>query len=64
VKIIPFLKVFEIPKDFFQKVLWWGAGAKPRRVSPPINQNLKKSVKRQAQGPPLEGLVLEFLFLC
>jgi hypothetical protein len=34
VKIIPFLKVFEIPKDFFQKVLWWGAGAKPRRVLP------------------------------
>jgi hypothetical protein len=60
------LKVFEIPKDFFQKVLWWGAGAKPRRVSfaSPTNQNLKKSVKRQAQGPPLEGLVLEFLFLC
>ena len=24
-----FLKVFEIPKNFFQKVLWWGAGATP-----------------------------------
>jgi len=24
-----FLKVFEIPKNFFQKVLWWGAGVKP-----------------------------------
>ena len=34
VKIIPFLKVFEIPKDFFQKVLWWGAGAKPRIAYP------------------------------
>ena len=22
-------KVFEIPKNFFQKVLWWGAGVKP-----------------------------------
>jgi hypothetical protein len=43
VKIIPFLKVFEIPKDFFQKVLWWGAGAKPRRISP-TNQNLNTIV--------------------
>ena len=24
-----FFKVFEIPKNFFQKVLWWGAGVKP-----------------------------------
>ena len=24
-----FLKVFEIPKNFFQKVLWWSAGVKP-----------------------------------
>jgi hypothetical protein len=24
-----FFKVFEIPKNFFQKVLWWGPGAKP-----------------------------------
>jgi hypothetical protein len=46
VKNDPFLKVFEIPKDFFQKVLWWGAGAKPRRVSfaSPTNQNLKKPI--------------------
>jgi hypothetical protein len=24
-----FLEVFEIPKNFFQKVLWWGPGATP-----------------------------------
>ena len=30
----PFSKVFEIPKNFFKKVLRWGAGAKPRIASP------------------------------
>jgi hypothetical protein len=28
------LKVFEIPKNFFQKVLWWGAGVKPLPCKP------------------------------
>ena len=27
-------KVFEIPKNFFQKVLWWGAGVKPLPYKP------------------------------
>ncbi|MBR6783006.1 MAG: hypothetical protein IKM33_07445 [Clostridia bacterium] len=25
------LKVFEIPKNFFQKVLWWGMGQCPMK---------------------------------
>jgi hypothetical protein len=40
VKNNPFLKVFEVLRNFFQKVSKWGAGAKPRIASPPTNQNL------------------------
>ena len=28
-----FAKVFEIPKDFFQKALWSGFGATPRHLT-------------------------------
>jgi hypothetical protein len=34
VKNNPFLKVFEVLRNFSQKVSKWGAGAKPRRISP------------------------------
>jgi hypothetical protein len=39
------LKVFEVLRNFFQKVSKWGAGAKPSRISPPLRQiaNLSSS---------------------
>jgi hypothetical protein len=28
------LKVFENPKNFFQKVFWWGLGQRPKIIPP------------------------------
>lgn len=30
--LYPFSKVFEVPRNFFQKVSWWGAGQRPAIV--------------------------------
>ena len=43
-KNIYFIKVFEIPKNFLQKVLWWGAGVKPL----PYKPKFRKETHREA----------------
>ena len=43
------MKVLGIPKDFFQKVLWWGAGAKPPHRISPINCNLTTKNRDKTQ---------------
>jgi hypothetical protein len=47
-----FLKVFEIPKNFFQKVLWWGAGATPLPDKPQFINNLSQPTVSQNLHPP------------
>ena len=39
-----FLKVFEIPKNFFKKVLWWGAGVKPLPDKPKFEIRLNRHI--------------------
>jgi hypothetical protein len=38
-----FLKVLEVPRNFFQEVSWWGAGVKPLPDKPQFDATVTSS---------------------